>query len=83
MLDRLFIKSINSFSVELKARGLFLLFLILFTNISVSQFNQKEIWLFSISFLIILFTNAPPPKDTTTVLSLSILSVIFSSYFLK
>ena len=63
MLDRFFIKSINSFSVDLKAIGLFLLFLILFINVSLSQFNQKEIWFFRTSFLIILFINAPPPRD--------------------
>ena len=65
MLDRFFIKSINSFSVELKAMGLFLLFLILFNSVSIFQFNQKEVWFLSISFLITLFTNAPPPNEIT------------------
>ena len=41
MLDRFFIKSINSFSVELKARGLFLLFLILLIKVNSSQFNYQ------------------------------------------
>ena len=65
MLDRFFIKSINSLSVDLKAIGLFLLFLILLINISSFQFSQKEIWFFKTSFLITLFKNAPPPRDTT------------------
>ena len=83
MLDRFFIKSINSFYVELIARGLFLLFLILFSNASLFQFSQKEMWFLRISFLITLFINAPPPSDTTTELVFSILRVVFSSNFLK
>jgi hypothetical protein len=50
MLDRFFIKSINSFSVELIARGLFLLFLILFSNVSLFQFSQKEMWFLEFLF---------------------------------
>ena len=81
MLDRFFIKSINSLSVELKAIGLFLLFLILLINISLFQFSQKEIWFFKTSFLITLFTNAPPPRDTTVELILSILKLFFPQIF--
>ena len=83
MLDRFFIKSINSFSVDLKAIGLFLLFLILFNNVSLSQFNQKEIWFFRTSFLITLFINAPPPRDTTVELIFSIFKCYFFFKFSK
>ena len=58
MLERFLIKSIISFSEELKAKGLFLLFLILFNNMSLFQFNQKDKWLFITSFLISLFEKA-------------------------
>jgi hypothetical protein len=41
MLERFLIKSIISFSEELKAKGLFLLFLILFNNILSSNLTKK------------------------------------------
>ena len=50
MLERFLIKSINSSSVDLKAIGLFSLFLILLINVLLSHFNQKDKLFFNTSF---------------------------------
>ena len=75
------IKYIPSFEIAMH-RGLWsfvllFIFLILFNNISLLQFNQKEIWFFKTSFLIFLFINAPPPSDITVEFNLSFFKVIF------
>ena len=83
MLDRNFIKSINSWLVDWNAIGLLGLFFILFNNILSSHFNQKDICLFKISSLIFLFKKAPPPNETTILFNFNTFKLIFSSNFLK
>ena len=51
MLERFLISSINSSLVALYARGLFLLFLILFSKVLELQLNQKDKFFFQNFFL--------------------------------
>ena len=69
----------SSFLLELTANGLFLLFLILSTRVSIFQLSQNDKWLSRTSFLIALVINAPPPSAITPFLLFKILRVIFFS----
>ena len=79
MLVRFFIKSINSSSVALIVRGLFLLFFILSIIVWLSQFNQIEVWFIRISFLIFLLISSSLKFFRRTVLIFTSIFCFFAS----
>src|SRR5210317_2592695 len=83
MLERFLIKSINSSSLDLKAIGLFWLFLILLINVLLFHFSQKDKLLFNTSSRIFPLLNAPPPNENTPFSFFRNFKEIFSSIFLK